>query len=191
MHVKVLLKYTKQENITSEDIQAWVSKHTWTRLKTFNLVSHGNEGRPCITVGNPVPGKPCSFPFVYPDCSVFPTTKACFSTEIAQPLPRYECITEGGFSWCSTRTHWNNSHITGEYGTCSPHCKDSKNSTKNLVNIEFQSLWEEGYYRLFNDGVGQCHTYNPVHRSSTLPDEKLIMLLGKPWPKNSNMQYET
>ena len=95
------------------------------------------------------------------------------------PLPQYKCIPEAGYEWCSTKTHWNNSHIQGEFGKCSPHCKANNNSAENLASLEFHSLWEEGFYRLVDEDLGHCHTYNPGHRSSTLPDENLIMLLGE------------
>ena len=130
-------------------------------------------------MSNPVPGKPCIFPFVYPDCSVFPTTRICYSNKSIAPLPHYRCIPEAGYEWCSTRTHLNNTHIQGEYGKCSPQCKPNNNSTENLASLEFQYLWDQGFYRLFDDDIGHCHTYNPGHRSSTSPDEKLIMLLGE------------
>ena len=46
---------------------------TWTRDQLFMNVSHNTVDEsykfPCTTVGGPRMGSPCSFPFVYPDCS--------------------------------------------------------------------------------------------------------------------------
>ena len=52
--------------------------------------------------------------------------------------------------------------------------------TENMASIDFQSLWDEGYYRLLDDDVCHCHTYNPAHRTPTSQDKKVILLLGEP-----------
>ena len=70
-------------------------------------------------------------------------------------------------------------HVQGEFGKCPSYCRASINSTENLASLEFNSFWGEGFYRLVDENLGHCHTYNPGHRSSTSPDEKFIMLLGE------------
>ena len=178
-HVSVLQKYMEKENITTKDIQAWVRQHTWNRSQVFSMVSHGNHGRPCITNSDPVPGKPCVFPFVYPDCSVVPPPKICLTEGRKMPVVATKCLNDGSIEWCSTRTHWNNTHITGQYGRCSPHCKQHAHSTENLASADFQDLWEEQFYLLISDYIGHCHTYNSRHRSSAADEEKFIALLGE------------
>ena len=170
-----------EKNTTTEEIKAWVTKHTWNRTKVFKLVIHGNDGRPCLTNNGGVPGKPCIFPFVYPDCSLYPPPPDCKTEGGKQPQTHTKCVPTKnlGGSWCSTRTYWNNSHIFGEYGSCSTQCADQPRKTENLANVDFQYLWEEGFYRLLQSDLGHCHTYNPRHRSSIDPEEKFIAYLGK------------
>ena len=49
-------------------------ERTWTRDQLFLNVSHntvdGTFKFPCTTIGGPMMGSPCSFPFVYPDCKL-------------------------------------------------------------------------------------------------------------------------
>jgi len=97
---------------------------------------------------------------------------------VEPPRLHYECYLEGGTKWCSTRKHWNDSHITGEFGTCSATCDANLNSTADLASTKFDPLWDEGFYRLFKDDIGHCHTYNPSHKSSTSPDQRFVALLG-------------
>ena len=177
-HVSSLLDHSKQENTSSEDIKTWVYQNTWRRDKLLQLVGHGSEGRPCITNSNPEEGKICIFPFVYPDCGLIPPGKVCFSGGNKTPSVHRKCIYDESFSWCSTRTHWNNSHITGHFGKCSSHCVENVNHTENLASREFESLWAEGFYRIFNDVIGHCHTYNPENRSSAEIDQKFVAFLG-------------
>ena len=174
-----LIEYITEDNTTTKDIKAWVTKHTWNRTKVFKLVSHGNDGRPCLTNSGSVPGKPCIFPFVYPDCSLDRPSMICNTEGDKIPQIYTKCISEKNYGWCSTRTHWNNSHIVGEYGTCSTRCADQPYSAESLANMDFQYLWEEGFYGLLVSNLGHCHTYNPRHRSSSDHEEKFIAFLGK------------
>ena len=178
VHISELLAYSKQETVNVKDIKTWVYLNTWRRGRVFKHVSHGNPGRPCITNSLPEEGKRCIFPFLYPDCGVFPPGKVCYSKGNQTPVVHHKCIYDESFSWCSTRTHWNNSHITGQFGKCSPHCADHVNATENLASSKFESFWEEGFYRLFNDNIGHCHTYNPRHRSSAASDHNFVAVLG-------------
>ena len=182
VHVSAL--YFKEHNIPMEDIKAWIFQHTWTRGKIFKLVSHGNAGRPCMTNRNPEDGKLCIFPFVYPDCKTFPQPAVCQSSESKEPVVHTKCLDDGTSDnrsfhhWCSTRTHVNNSHIKGHFGKCSQHCKDQINATENLASSDFAFLWEEGFYRLLNDDIGHCHSYNPGGKSAASSDDKFVALLG-------------
>ena len=153
--------------------------HTWSRRNTFQLVSHGNKGRPCMTISSPESGKPCIFPFSYPDCNLDHPAKRCSLRGVEPPQLHYKCYPEGGSSWCSTRIHWNDSHITGQFGSCSPSCGDNSTEQEDLASQEFDNLWDEGFYRLFKDEFGYCHTYNPDHQSSAAPDQRLVALLGR------------
>ena len=60
-------------SINFEDVQSWVLKHTWRRSKMFQILHHKTSGLahyPCDTISGDKIGKPCSFPFLFPDCSV-------------------------------------------------------------------------------------------------------------------------
>ena len=60
-------------SITIEEAQNWAETHTWEREKTFPFFNHRNMAKetfPCDTVGGDMPGRPCVFPFKYPDCSL-------------------------------------------------------------------------------------------------------------------------
>jgi hypothetical protein len=167
------------DNQSEEEIKAVVDRYSWNRTKVFNLVSHGNDGRPCMTNSGPVAGKPCVFPFVWPACQVFPPNGICNSVGPHVPVVHTKCIPEGNIEWCSTRPHWNNSAITGKWGGCSPKCNYQVNSTENLASDDFQYLWDKRFYRLFSDDIGHCHTYIPGHRSSTGHEQKFMAFLGK------------
>ena len=60
-------------SITIEEAQNWAETHTREREKTFPFFNHRNMAKetfPCDTVGGDMPGRPCVFPFKYPDCSL-------------------------------------------------------------------------------------------------------------------------
>ena len=65
-----------KENIfdlpTSHRRKSFVDR-TWSRDQLFRTVSHntidGTYASPCTTVRGPKMGSPCTFPFIYPDCS--------------------------------------------------------------------------------------------------------------------------
>ena len=67
------LEELKSGNLSTSEATKLFRKLTWSREKMFRTVSHhtmdGAYKRPCNTVGGPRMGSPCSFPFVYPDCS--------------------------------------------------------------------------------------------------------------------------
>jgi hypothetical protein len=129
-----------------------------------------------MTNGNPEDGKLCIFPFLYPDCKTFPQPAVCQYQGSREPVVHTKCMDDD--HWCSTRTHWNNSHIKGHFGKCSQHCEDQINATENLVSSDFASLWEEGFYRMLNDNIGHCHTYNPDGKSAASSDDKFVAVFG-------------
>ena len=86
-----------EENIDS--VKQWCIEHIFNRSTVFNLVSHNTKGGPapypCTTTSGDNPGKPCSFPFVFPDCSVFPKPTFCKHNASSQPIEYRECILIG------------------------------------------------------------------------------------------------
>ena len=171
-----LRQYTKQENSTERGVKDWVSKHTWKKERVFKLVQHGNDGGPCMSVEGHNAGKLCVFPFVHPDCNIYPKPPACEMERDITPVVHTECVKEvGSGEWCSIKTHWNDSHITGKFGTCSPQCRDHRNHTDILSSTD---LWKEMIFSLLSVD-GYCHTYNPRHQSSAAHEEQFISLLGK------------
>ena len=172
-YVETILNHLNDNQI-KEEIKAVVTYYSQNRTKVFNSLSHGNEGRPCITNGGGISGKPCVFPFVWPDCKDFRPSGICNSEGPYVPQVHTKCIPEGNKEWCSTGHYLNNSHVTGKWGYCSPHCKKQVISTENIASDEFKVFWEEKFYILFVDDIGHCHTYNPGHSSSTGYDESLL-----------------
>ena len=67
------LNKLKSGNLSTSQAAELFRELTWSREQMFRTVSHhtmdGTYKRPCNTVGGPRMGSPCSFPFVYPDCS--------------------------------------------------------------------------------------------------------------------------
>ena len=67
------LNKLKSGNLSTSEATKLFRKLTWSRAQMFRTVSHhtmdGAYKFPCNTVGGPRMGSPCSFPFVYPDCS--------------------------------------------------------------------------------------------------------------------------
>jgi hypothetical protein len=120
-YMSKLLEYSDTSqpasNISTEEVRAWVLRHSWDRERIFKLVAHGNAGRPCMTNNGAWPGKPCSFPFVFPDCNVFPQPGVCAKNSSNIPRIYTDCTTCGSNGpWCPTKTHSNNSQVVGEWG---------------------------------------------------------------------------
>ena len=171
-----------QEHTTPiADVKSWVTSHTSNRSRVFQMVAHGNKERPCMTTSaDPRPGKPCLFPFIFPDCNAVPFTGLCTNKENSVPVTHTECtMIDGSFPWCSTKTRANSSHILGEFGTCSPQCLNKSAIVESLADDKFNLLWEENIFRLFKDDIGHCHTYNPEHQSASRHEDKFVAFLGK------------
>jgi len=70
---KGFLNMLQSDNISTSDFGKLFHQKTWSRNKVFMKTSHNTVDEkykiPCNTIGGPQAGAPCSFPFVYPDCS--------------------------------------------------------------------------------------------------------------------------
>ena len=88
-------------------------------------------------------------------------------------------MVESNTPWCATRTHLNSSSVLGEYGNCSPHCLDTSMKVESLADDKFKTFWDQNLFRLFTDDIGHCHTYSPIHESSTGHDNKFMAFLGE------------
>ena len=68
----VLFKKNMIDLPTSHRRKSFVDR-TWSRNQLFRTVSHntidGTYTSPCTTFRGPKMGSPCTFPFIYPDCS--------------------------------------------------------------------------------------------------------------------------
>ena len=68
-----VLRKLKSGEIAASDARPWFLQRTFSRGELLRFVSQstvsGGLTFPCTTVGGPSAGTPCSFPFVYPDCS--------------------------------------------------------------------------------------------------------------------------
>ena len=114
-----------------------------------------------VGAGGPKAGNPCVFPFYYPDCSLMQKAQSCKSNATIHRTLYTKCAGDrADVPWCSTQTHWNNSHIMGQYKQCSTNFTEIGDSL-NLASSYFANLWDEGLYNLDLDGSGHCHTYNP------------------------------
>ena len=166
--------------MSTEDVKSWIIEHSVRKSKIFNMVAHGNEGRPCLTNSGPNPGKICVFPFVFPDCGIYPQSNVCQTQNKVEALTYTKCTNFGNYKhWCSTVTYKNDSHKTGSWGYCPQYCLDNQRFEENLADEKFQEFWQEQLFQLVTDDIGLCYTYNPKHNSSTRPEDKFVALLGR------------
>ena len=72
----------KKNMLDSHRRKSFVDR-TWSRNQLFRTVSHntidGTYTSPCTTFRGPKMGSPCTFPFIYPDCS------ECFKSRYNNP----------------------------------------------------------------------------------------------------------
>ena len=125
-------------------------------------------------MNGPKAGLPCVFPFYYPDCSLMRKATECLSKATINRTLYTKCADNEDTPWCLTRTHWNNSHIIGNF-----HGIILKNEIpKNVASSDFDNLWEEGLYDLNKFASGHFHTYNPGFSSLAGFKGQLFILLG-------------
>ena len=99
-------------------------------------------------------GRPCSFPFGYPDCNIRdPEDKEksifCSSLNNTEPLILYQAPTQkdqqNGRLWCSTKTFQNFSMIPKSYARVSDDCKGEvpdETRPEHLAGPAFKDLWK-------------------------------------------------
>ena len=106
------------------------SRSRLVRFLSTNTVG-GDNNYPCSTVGGPRAGEACSFPVMYPDCSLERKARLCEDSPGIAPAEYTYCGAidildqdreTDTLPWCYTRTYHNKSHITSEFGYCSPNC---------------------------------------------------------------------
>ena len=74
-HNDGFLHKLKEEKLSSSEYKKIFREQTWSRGQLLKTVHHnhntldGSFKFPCTTIDGPNSGFPCSFPFVYPDCS--------------------------------------------------------------------------------------------------------------------------
>ena len=70
--MKGFLDRIKSDDISPANYSKLFNERTWSRDQLFRTVSQntvdGKYKMPCNTIGGPLKGAPCTFPFVYPDC---------------------------------------------------------------------------------------------------------------------------
>ena len=78
----------------------------------------GSNNYRCNAVGGPRVGDPCSFPFLYPDCSLMTKVAMCQSDPGIAPVEYAGCYQEDTDNpWCYTKTYHNRSHIKAVWST--------------------------------------------------------------------------
>ena len=167
----------------AEEIKLWYLEHTWNRSILFKHVSHNTVGGPnrqsCNTIGGATPGKPCAFPFVFPDCELSPKPPVCYSEDTKTPITYTHCaiLTETS-PWCSTRTHENNSHVPSVWGYCPTECTgESYQQEDDLSADHYSNFWTENLYLMISD-IGHCQTYDPSYPSLANHNGQFYALLG-------------
>ena len=128
-----LLSSLQSGEVSSENAKSWFRNRTFPRARLVRFLSiktvggshHNNY--PCNAARGPRAGEPCSFPFLYPDCSLVKKTAECINAEPGITTVKYAgCYNDEDIAsynpWCSTRTYHNRSHIMGDWGYCSRHC---------------------------------------------------------------------
>ena len=169
-------------------LKSWIHRHVWNRSQVFRRLSHktyqGYKGYDCNTESGPSIGKPCSFPFVYPDCSVKKHMDN-YCSQSNKSRTYHQCISrdgDGTRAWCSTKNYLNDTHIFAQWGFCSLDCIHQNRSNVDDSNIaihKYNELWEEKvYYLIGENNQGHCHTYNPKYRSLPGHNGELYALLG-------------
>ena len=127
---QILIDYFHPQHMDTmvnyETVKSWVKEHTHNRSTLFKRLSHKTLGEStqytCNTVSGDDIGKPCSFPFVFPDCSVKAHNQSFCSANTKSRI-HYECTDEAGQSpWCSTRNYLNDTYIFGACGYCDINC---------------------------------------------------------------------
>ena len=103
--------------MTEADARSWAMNHVWRRNDMFHFLSHNDKQFPCTTIGPYKIGRPCVFPFNYPDCSMYSTSPFICLRDPKQPMRTFYKCKEGsnGEPWCATRTYNNMTYVTGLY----------------------------------------------------------------------------
>ena len=182
------------ESIGFPEIKSWVKEHTHNRSSLVNRFSHKTKkmirGYPCNTISGDVIGKPCKFPFVYPDCTIKDQRlNYCTPTTSAKEFRGCTDV-QGQTKWCSTRNYDNNSWIIRNWGYCDPNCTEEKlemyERTAHITDQLLENHWTESFDYFFSvDQAGHCHTYNPRYKSGSGQFGQLYAMLGK-YCQNSN-----
>ena len=142
----------------------------------------GSNSFPCNTLTGLRPGAPCTFPYVFPDCSLSFKSSRCPNTT-SQSFQR--CQVHDDIHSCYTRTYLNGSAILGRWGDCRPaaNCSSSvslNSPVYNLTSSLYGGDWYEGVYGLENRASQHCHTFNPRNVSLPGPRGQLYAYLGLP-----------
>ena len=72
-HNEGFLHKLKEDKLSSSEYKKIFREQTWSRDQLLKTLHHNTLDEsfkfPCTTIDGPNSGFPCSFPFVYPDCS--------------------------------------------------------------------------------------------------------------------------
>ena len=168
-----VIEMLNTNNTMSErDARDLALNHTWGQDRVFTFLSQEKMAKkrfPCETKRGGKPGKPCVFPFLYPDCNLQKKVTLCKQVPIPE-IKKYTTCTNIATTtpWCATRTYMNMSYVVGHWGYCSPNCNGevplSNQSNYNLAHSIYNNMWEEDIYNLETWGEGHCHTYNPPYQ---------------------------
>ena len=120
---------TRLQSGEVESARSWFLNRTFSRARLVKFLSvktvAGSESNnyPCNAASGPRAGEACSFPYVYPDCSLTKRPGQCKSNPGIASVEYWDCYTEDTDNpWCYTKTYHNRSHILGEWGYCSHQC---------------------------------------------------------------------
>ena len=111
----------------------------------------------CTTTGGPSPNKPCIFPFRHNGV----TYSCCTTDTLGQP-------------WCSTSTHANGSHISGQgrYGLCPSTCPGAEGY---IVNCVPDSPWTKDCNTCICSSTGESVCTTNICSSSCIPGSTWTM----------------
>ena len=176
------------ETVGFPEIKSWVQEHTYNRSSLVHRFSHKTKkrmrGYPCNTIGGEAIGKPCIFPFVYPDCSIT-HQKLNYCTPKTTPREYKGCTdTQGQTMWCSTRNYENNSWMVRNWGYCDPNCSEQNlenyKRSAHITDKLIEAHWNQTFHYFFGlNQAGHCHTYNPRYKSASGQFGQFYVLLGE------------
>ena len=164
-----LITRLQSGEVSPEIARSWFLNRTFSRahlvkfLSVKTVVGSDNNNYPCDAVSGPKAGDPCSFPFIYPDCKLLKKVTRCQLNPNYAPGEYTGCYDaeDTDTPWCYTRTHYNRSHVGGEWGYCSHNCS-SLTARSSVSTVLFTPIGPAPT-RLGSHFTVKDNSWHPMH----------------------------